>query len=75
VFAPTDEAFAKIPKAQLDALLRTRSPQERAAYHVLSGKVPAADALKTVGKGEDDGSSEIRFPSWAANRWSMVRTS
>ncbi len=44
VFAPTDEAFAKIPKAQLDALL---ADQARLAavltYHVVPGKVMAAD--------------------------------
>lgn len=47
VFAPTDEAFAKIPKADLDALLA--NPQKLAAvltYHVVPGKVTAADVVK-----------------------------
>ena len=52
VFAPTDEAFAKIPKAQLDALLKDKAALKNVLlYHVVSGKVMAADALKTVGKG------------------------
>ena len=52
VFAPTDDAFAKIPKAQLDALLKDKAALKNVLlYHVLPGKVPAADALKTVGKG------------------------
>lgn len=52
VFAPTDEAFAKIPKAQLDALLKDKAALKNVLlYHVVSGKVLAADALKTVGKG------------------------
>ncbi len=44
VFAPTDEAFAKIPKAQLDALLADK--QKLAAvltYHVVPGSVMAKD--------------------------------
>lgn len=52
VFAPTDEAFAKIPKAQLDALLKDKAALKSVLlYHVVPGKVMAADALKTVGKG------------------------
>lgn len=47
VFAPTDEAFAKVPKAALDALLA--KPEELKAVlllHVVAGKVMAADAAK-----------------------------
>jgi uncharacterized surface protein with fasciclin (FAS1) repeats len=53
VFAPTDEAFAKIPKADLDALLANK-PKLTAVltYHVVPGKVMAADVkagpVKTV---------------------------
>ena len=47
VFAPTDAAFAKIPKADLDALLRDkRALTEVLTYHVVSGKVMAADVVK-----------------------------
>jgi uncharacterized surface protein with fasciclin (FAS1) repeats len=53
VFAPTDEAFAKIPKAQLDALLADKAKLTAVlTYHVVSGKVMAADVkagkVKTV---------------------------
>ena len=44
VFAPTDEAFAKIPKAQLDALLADKAKlTEVLTYHVVAGKVMAGD--------------------------------
>ncbi len=53
VFAPTDEAFAKIPKAQLDALLADKAKLTAVlTYHVVPGKVLAKDvkagAVKTV---------------------------
>ena len=44
VFAPTDEAFAKIPKATLDGLLADKAALAKVlTYHVVSGKVMAAD--------------------------------
>lgn len=44
VFAPTDEAFAKIPKAELDALLADKAALTKVlTYHVVAGKVTAAD--------------------------------
>ena len=44
VFAPTDEAFAKIPKAQLDALLADKAKLTAVlTYHVVAGKVMAKD--------------------------------
>ncbi len=44
VFAPTDEAFAKIPQDQLDALLADKEMLTKVlTYHVVSGKVMAAD--------------------------------
>ena len=44
VFAPTDEAFAKIPKADLDALLKDKAKLTAVlTYHVVSGKVMAND--------------------------------
>jgi len=44
VFAPTDEAFAKIPKADLDALLKDKSKLTAVlTYHVVAGKVMAKD--------------------------------
>jgi uncharacterized surface protein with fasciclin (FAS1) repeats len=53
VFAPTDEAFAKIPKSDLDALLKDKAKLTAVlTYHVVSGKVLAKDVkagkVKTV---------------------------
>ncbi len=47
VFAPTDEAFAKIPKADLDALIADKAKLTKVlTYHVVAGKVMAADVMK-----------------------------
>jgi len=47
VFAPTDEAFAKIPKADLDALIADKARLTKVlTYHVVPGKVMAADVTK-----------------------------
>ena len=47
VFAPTDEAFAKIPKAALDALIADKAKLAKVlTYHVVAGKVMAADVMK-----------------------------
>src|SRR5579862_54552 len=49
VFAPTDEAFAKLPAGTLESLLK---PENRAklqsilTYHVVSGKVMSQDVVK-----------------------------
>jgi len=53
VFAPTDEAFAKIPKADLDALLKDKAKLTAVlTYHVVPGKVVSTDVkpgkVKTV---------------------------
>ena len=44
VLAPTDEAFAKIPKADLDALMKDKVKLAAVLqYHVLAGNVSSAD--------------------------------
>ena len=53
VFAPTDEAFAKVPKDKLDALLKDKAALTKVlTYHVVPGKVMASDVkagkVKTV---------------------------
>nr|WP_236589813.1 fasciclin domain-containing protein [Ramlibacter aurantiacus] len=53
VFAPTDAAFAKVPKAQLDALLNDKDKLTAVlTYHVVPGTVMAKDVkagkVKTV---------------------------
>lgn len=55
VFAPTDEAFAKLPAGALEDLLKPENKEKLSAiltYHVVAGKVMAADVksgdVKTV---------------------------
>jgi len=44
VFAPTDEAFAKIPKADLDALLKDKAKLTAVlSYHVFAGNANSSD--------------------------------
>jgi uncharacterized surface protein with fasciclin (FAS1) repeats len=46
VFAPTDEAFAKIPKDKLNALLADKEALTKVlTYHVVAGKVMASDVV------------------------------
>ncbi len=50
VFAPTDEAFAKLPKGTVEDLLKPENKEKLVAiltYHVIAGKVMAAD-VKTM---------------------------
>jgi len=49
VFAPTDEAFAKLPAGTLETLLKPENREKLRrilTYHVVSGKVMASDAMK-----------------------------
>lgn len=47
VFAPTNAAFAKIPKGDLDKLLADKAALTKVlTYHVVSGKVTAAQVMK-----------------------------
>jgi transforming growth factor-beta-induced protein len=49
VFAPTDDAFAKLPAGTVDTLLKPENKQKLTdilLYHVVSGKVMAADVVK-----------------------------
>jgi uncharacterized surface protein with fasciclin (FAS1) repeats len=49
VFAPTDEAFAKLPDGTVDALLKDIPKLKKIlTYHVVSGKVKAADFSLTL---------------------------
>lgn len=52
VFAPTDEAFAKLPAGTVEGLLKPENKAKLAAilkYHVVSGKVMAGDVVKVKG--------------------------
>lgn len=47
VFAPTDDAFAKLPKGTVEALLKDKKKLAAVlTYHVVAGKVMSADAAK-----------------------------
>lgn len=49
VFAPTDEAFAKLPAGTVDNLLKPENKAKLTSiltYHVVSGNVKAADVVK-----------------------------
>ena len=49
VFAPTDEAFAKLPAGTVESLLKPANKQKLTAiltYHVVAGNVKAADVVK-----------------------------
>lgn len=58
VFAPTDEAFAKLPKETLDAVLADKEKLTSIlTYHVVPGKVAAADVIKVTEAKTAQGSS------------------
>ena len=58
VFAPTDEAFAKLPAGTVDALLKDIPKLTKIlTYHVVSGKVMAADVVKLKSATTVEGSS------------------
>ena len=53
VFAPTDEAFAKLPKGTVEDLLKPENKAKLVAiltYHVVAGKVMAADVKTMMAK-------------------------
>ncbi|MDQ1349124.1 MAG: hypothetical protein QG573_2502 [Acidobacteriota bacterium] len=55
LFAPTNAAFAKLPAGTVEGLLK---PESKATltkiltYHVVAGKVMAADLVKMIGEGK-----------------------
>lgn len=53
VFAPTDEAFARLPAGTVESLLKPENKDKLVAiltYHVVAGKVLAADVVKLNGQ-------------------------
>ena len=53
VFAPTDEAFAKLPAGTVESLLRPENKEKHRSillYHVVSGNVPASEVVKLNGR-------------------------
>lgn len=63
VFAPTDEAFAKLPEGTVDGLLKDIPQLKKIlTYHVVSGKVMAADVTKLKSAKTVQG-SEVKIDS------------
>jgi uncharacterized surface protein with fasciclin (FAS1) repeats len=86
VFAPTDEAFAKLPAGTVENLLKPENKDQLVAiltYHVVAGKVKAADVVKldsaTTVQGQDvsiavengvvkvNGASVVKTDIWTSN--------
>ena len=52
VFAPTDDAFGKIPKKDLNAVLSDKATLTKVlTYHVVPGRLSSADLMKTAHMG------------------------
>jgi uncharacterized surface protein with fasciclin (FAS1) repeats len=61
VFAPTDEAFGKLPEGTVEALLADVPKLTKIlTYHVVSGKVMAADVVKLTSAKTVEG-SEVKI--------------
>ena len=61
VFAPTNEAFDKLPAGTLDTLLKPENKKKLAAiltYHVLAGKVTAKELVEMINAG--DGKAKLK---------------
>jgi uncharacterized surface protein with fasciclin (FAS1) repeats len=79
VFAPTDEAFAKLPKGTVEDLLK---PENKAklvsilSYHVVAGKVMAADVKTMKAKTVNGQSLDVKVTEGAVtvNKANVVKT-
>jgi uncharacterized surface protein with fasciclin (FAS1) repeats len=70
VFAPTDEAFAKLPAGTIDTLLKDKAKLTSIlTYHVVSGKV-MADDVKTLSSAVTVQGQDISID---AKRWHLHR--
>ena len=61
VFAPTNDAFARLPKGTVETLLKPENKgtlQAILKYHVVAGKFSAADIVKMIKKG--NGTAKIK---------------
>ena len=73
VFAPTNEAFAKLPAGTVDTLLKPENKDTLTkvlTYHVVSGRVSASDLKKMIKAG--NGSAELKTVS-GGKLWAMVK--
>lgn len=63
VFAPNDEAFAKLPKGTVDDLLKPENKEKLGkilSYHVVKGKVMAADVTTMMAKTANGAELDIK---------------
>lgn len=78
VFAPTNAAFAKVPKQTLDDLAADKAMLKKVLlYHVLPGKVPASKVLKTKSATTAEGSKvtfSVRGKSAFVNDAKITKT-
>jgi uncharacterized surface protein with fasciclin (FAS1) repeats len=78
VFAPTNAAFAKVPKKTLNTLLDDKALLRKVLlYHVLPGKVPASKVLKTKSATTAEGAKvqfSVRGKSAFVNESKIVKT-
>ena len=61
VFAPTNEAFAKLPAGTVDTLLKPENKDQLTkilTYHVVAGKLSASDLMKQIKAG--GGKAELK---------------
>jgi uncharacterized surface protein with fasciclin (FAS1) repeats len=64
VFAPTNEAFAKLPEGTVDTLLKPENKDQLVkilTYHVVAGRVGSRDLIKMIKKG--GGKAELKTVS------------
>jgi len=69
VFAPTDEAFAKLPAGTLDDLLKPENKEKLRAiltYHVVAGKVPSAKVV-TLSSAKTVNGQEVKITATGGN--------
>lgn len=78
VFAPTDDAFKKLPAGTLEKLLADKAQLTKVlTYHVVSGKVMAADVVKLTEAKTVEGSSvkiAVRDGKVKVNDSNVVKT-
>jgi uncharacterized surface protein with fasciclin (FAS1) repeats len=73
VFAPTNEAFAKLPAGTVDTLLKPENKElltKVLTYHVVAGRVSSADLKKMIKQG--NGSAELTTVA-GGKLWAMEK--
>lgn len=66
VFAPSDEAFSKLPEGTVDDLLKPENKEKLGkllAYHVVEGKIMAADLTSMMAKTANGAELDIKVTS------------